>query len=92
MGDAIENVLVLKESLEDAYELTQFIKYSPKHQAALQRRQELKTDNLSLTVNTSEQWKVLIIRKFGFSVQQDGQLEQKHSTPSTITTNQSKNG
>ena len=56
VGDAIKNVLVLKESLEDPYELTKLIKYSPKRQAALQRKQgELRIDNLHLTVNTSEQ-------------------------------------
>ena len=55
VGDAIKNVPVLKEFLEDAYELTK-IKYSPKHQAALQRKQEeLKIDYLHLTVNTREQ-------------------------------------
>ena len=36
--------------------------------------------------------KALNARKSGFSVQQDGQLGQKHSNSSTITTNQSKNG
>ena len=46
VGDAIKNVPVLKESLEDAYELTKLIKYSPKGQAALQRKQEeLKINN-----------------------------------------------
>ena len=56
VGDAIKNVPVLKESLEVAYELTKLIKYSPKRQAALQRKQEeLKIDSLHLTVNTSEQ-------------------------------------
>ena len=49
---------MLKESLEDAYELTKLITYSPKRQAALQRKQEkLKIDNLHLTINTSEQMK-----------------------------------
>ena len=49
---------MLKESLEDAYELTKLIKYSPKRQAALHRKQEeLKIDNLYLTANTSEQMK-----------------------------------
>ena len=47
MGDAIKNVPVLKESLKNAYELTNLKKkYSPKRQAALQRKQELKIDNL----------------------------------------------
>ena len=56
--DAIKNVPVLKESLEDAYELTKLIKYSPKRQGALKRKQEeLKTDNFHLTVNPSEQMK-----------------------------------
>ena len=35
VGDAIKNVPVLKESLEDVYELTKLIKYSPKRQAKL---------------------------------------------------------
>ena len=49
---------MLKESLEDSYELTKLIKYSPKRQATLKRKQEeLKTDNFHLTVNTSEQMK-----------------------------------
>ena len=56
--DGIKNIPVLKESLEDAYELTKLIAYSPKRQAALQRKQEkLKIDNLHLTINTSEQMK-----------------------------------
>ena len=56
VGDAIKNVLVLKESLEDAYELTNLIKYLTKRQVALHRKQEkLKIDNLHLTVNASEQ-------------------------------------
>ena len=56
MGDAIKNVPVLKESLKNAYELTKLKKkYSPKRQAALQRKQELKIDNLHWIVNTSEQ-------------------------------------
>ena len=47
VGDAIKNVPVLKESLKNAYELTKLKKkYSPKRQAALQRKQELKIDNL----------------------------------------------
>ena len=55
VGDAIKNYPALKESLEDAYELTKLIKYSPKRQAVLQSKQEeLKIDNLHLTVNTSE--------------------------------------
>ena len=56
VGDVIKNIPALKESLEDVYEFIKLIKYSPKHQAALQRKQkELKIDNLHLTVNTSEQ-------------------------------------
>ena len=91
MGDAVKNVPVLEESLEYAYELTKLIKYSPKCQAVLQKKQEkLKIDNLHLTLQVSK-WKVLITQKPSFSVQQDGQLKQKHSTPSIKTTNQSKN-
>ena len=45
---------MLKESLEDAYELRKLTKYSLKRQAALQRKQEEpKIDNLHLTINTS---------------------------------------
>ena len=50
--DAIENVPLSKEFLEDAYEFTKQMKYSPIRQAALQRKEEeLKIDNLHLTVN-----------------------------------------
>ena len=46
-------VPVLKDSLQDAHELTKLIKYSPKRQAALQKKyEELKNDNLHLTINT----------------------------------------
>ena len=38
VGDAIKNVPVLKESLEDAYELTKLIKFSPKRQVDLHRK------------------------------------------------------
>ena len=58
---------MLKESLEDAYELTKLIKYSPKRQATLKRKQEeLKTDNFHLTVNTSEQMKSANYSKIRF--------------------------
>ena len=54
VGEAIKNVPMLKESLEDAYELRKLTKYSLKRQAALQRKQEEpKIDNLHLTINTS---------------------------------------
>ena len=54
VGEAIKNVPMLKESLEDAYELRKLTKYSLKRQAALQRKQEEpKIDNLHLTMNTS---------------------------------------
>ena len=50
--DAIKNVPLLKEFLEDAYELTKWMKYSPIGQAALQRKEEkLKIENLHLIVN-----------------------------------------
>ena len=54
VGEAIKNVPVLKESLEDAYELRKLTKYPLKRQAALQRKQEEpEIDNLHLTINTS---------------------------------------
>ena len=54
VGEAIKNVPVLKESLEDAYELRKITKYPLKRQAALQRKQEEpEIDNLHLTINTS---------------------------------------
>ena len=85
VGDAIKHVPVLKESLEDAYKLT-------KRQAAPQMKQEeLKIDNLHLTVNTTEQMERANYWTIRLLCPQYRQLEQKHSTPSTITTNQFKN-
>ena len=92
VGDAIKNVPVLKESLEVTYELTKLIKYSPKLQAALLRKQEeLKIDNLYLTVNTSEQMESANYSKIRLFCPARWTVRQKHSAPSTITTNQSKN-
>ena len=43
VGD-IKGVPLLKETLENAYELTKLVKYSPKRQAALKNiQEELKT-------------------------------------------------
>ena len=54
VGDTVKNVPLLKETLEDAYELTKLIKYSPKRQAALKnKQQELKIDNLNLPVDST---------------------------------------
>ena len=51
-----ESIPALKESIEDAYEIAKLIKYSPKREVALQRKQEeLEIDNLHLSVNASEQ-------------------------------------
>ena len=87
--DAIKNVPVLKESLEDAYELTKLIKYSPKRQADPQRKQE---GNLELTVNTSELMESANYSEIRLLCPTRWTLGQKHSTPSTIITNQSMNG
>ena len=44
----------MKEILEDAYELTKLVKYSPKRQAALKNKQEeLKIENLNLPVDNA---------------------------------------
>ena len=52
-GNAIKNVPALKESIEDAYEIAKLIKYSPKREVALQRKQEeLEIDNLHLWMNS----------------------------------------
>ena len=54
VGDTVKNVPLLKETLEDAYELTKLIKYSPKRQAELKnKQQELKIDNLNLPVDSA---------------------------------------
>ena len=51
VGGTVKNVPLLKETLEDAYELTKLIKYSPKRQAALKNIQkQLKIENLKLPV------------------------------------------
>ena len=44
VGDTVKGVPLLKETLENAYELTKLVKYSPKRQAALKNiQEELKT-------------------------------------------------
>ena len=49
VGDTVKSVPLLKETLEDAYELTKLVKYSPKRQAALKNiQEELKIENLKL--------------------------------------------
>ena len=54
VGDTVKSVPLLKETLEDAYELTKLVKYSPKRQAALKNKQEeLKIANLNLPVNAN---------------------------------------
>ena len=52
VGDTVKSVPLLKETLEDAYELTKLVKYSPKRQAALKNiQEELKIENLKLPVD-----------------------------------------
>ena len=52
VGDTVKSVALLKETLEDAYELTKLVKYSPKRQAALKNiQEELKIENLKLPVD-----------------------------------------
>ena len=78
VGDAIKNNPVLKECLEDAYNLAKLIKYSPKSQAALQRKQEeLKIDNLHLTLNTSEQMESANYSKIRFLCPTRGTVRAK---------------
>ena len=89
VGDVIKNFPLLKKSLEDAYELTKLIKYSPKRQADPQRKQE---GNLELTVNTSELMESANYSEIRLLCPTRWTLGQKHSTPSTIITNQSMNG
>ena len=40
VGDTVKSVPLLKETLEDAYELRKLVKYSPKRQATLKNIQE----------------------------------------------------
>ena len=54
VGDTVKSVPLLKETLEDAYELTKLVKYSPKRQAALKNKQEeLKIASLNLPVDAN---------------------------------------
>lgn len=54
VGDTVKTVPLLKETLEDAYELTRLVKYSPKRQAALKNKQEeLRINNLNLPVDNA---------------------------------------
>lgn len=55
VGDTVKNVPLMKETLEDTYELTKLIKYSPKREAALKRiQEELMISDLSLPLDTAE--------------------------------------
>lgn len=55
VGDTVKNVPLLKEVLDNAYELTKLVKYSPKRQAALKTKQvELKLNNMKLLVDGSD--------------------------------------
>ena len=52
VGNTVKSIPLLKETLEDAYELTKLVKYSPTRQAALKNvQEELKIDNLKLPVD-----------------------------------------
>ena len=52
VGDTVKSIPLLKETLEDSYELTKLVKYLPKRQAALKNIQEgLKIENLKLPVD-----------------------------------------
>ena len=54
VGDTVKSVPLLKEALEDAYELTKLVKYSPKRQATLKNiQEELKIENLNLPVDNA---------------------------------------
>ena len=52
VGDTVKGVPLLKETLENTYELTKLVKYSPKRQDALKNiQEELKIENLKLPVD-----------------------------------------
>ena len=54
VGDTVKSVPLLKETLEDAYELTKLVKYSPKRQATLKNiQEELKIENINLPVDNA---------------------------------------
>ena len=52
VDDTVKSVPLLKETLEDAYELAKLVKYSPKRRTALKNiQEELKIENLKLPVD-----------------------------------------
>ena len=60
VGDTVKGVPLLKETLEDAYQLTKLVKYSPKRQAAIKNiQEELKIENLKLPVDDNNTDKYL---------------------------------
>ena len=79
-GETVKNVPFLKETLEDAYELTKLIKYSLKRPAALKKIQEqLKIKNLKLPVDGNTDAETFLRLRLFFPAQWTVRAKPLHS-------------